>query len=207
MALSTLEMQALTGSGEESAAGSDAEQTMTWRQRLAALGLGIYLVFCGAFTLWFMAHVWCGSYELFRPLFPHLDPDQLKPEHAGDVLTFVNTIGGAVLGAVILCLQGLHKHAVVLRNFRGRFGGSYLLGPWASGLLGVATYAMLRGGLLVFGTDSGASGGAAIDNGSSYAFLAIGIMTGFAWERMLARIDDAARQLFGSTKASTSSTT
>lgn len=66
---------------------------------------------------------------------------------------------------------------------------------------------MLRGGLLVFGTDSGASGGAAIDNGSSYAFLAIGIMTGFAWERMLARIDDAARQLFGSTKASTSSTT
>jgi hypothetical protein len=199
MALSTLEMQALraSGGGDDTMADGAPERSMTWRQRLVALGLGLYLVFCGAFTLWFMAHVWCGSLELFKPLFPHLDfkPENLEPQHFQDILTFVNTIGGAVLGAVILCLQGLHKHAVVLRNFRGRFGGSYLLGPWASGLLGVATYAMLRGGLLVFGTDEVGENGVAC-----YAFLSAGIMTGFAWERMLARIDDASRQLFGSNK-------
>jgi hypothetical protein len=176
-------------------AASKTGNDMTPGEGLTAFLLSVYLLSCGVFTLWFMAYVWCGSYELFRPLFPHLDPDQLKPEHAGDVLTFVNTLGGAVLGALILCFRNMYKYAVVLNSFRIRFSGSYLIGPWAAALIGIAAYAMVRGGLLVIGADAGEAEGP-----SSYAFLSIGIITGFAWDRMLVRIDNTARQIFGSRK-------
>lgn len=190
MALSTLDMQVMTRPGLQ--ADDGAYGGMTAREGCTAFALGLYLLGCGAATLYFMIYIWAGSLVLLEAALPGI---AFQPDHLKDVQSFVYTTCGAVLGALILSLHGLHKYAVVLGRFRIRFSGSYLLGPWAAGLIGIATYAMLRGGLLVFGTDDGQPGGS-----SCFAFLALGIMTGFAWERMLARIDDAARQVFGSRK-------
>jgi hypothetical protein len=138
-----------------------------------------------------MVYVWTKSFGVFERAFPGIDFAASDPLA---VQTFAYTAGGAVLGAIILSFRGLHKYAVVLREFHVAYSGSYLLGPWAAGLLGVTTYAMLRGGLLVF------AGGeqSALSDSSVYAYLALGIVTGFSWERMLARIDDLAKQIFGS---------
>jgi hypothetical protein len=160
------------------------------RGGLIATLLGLYLLLCSALTLYAMVSVWSGSLDLLHWLFPgvHLDGAELYA-----IQTFTYTAFGAVLGAIILCFRNLHQYAVVLRGFSPAHAGSYLIGPWAAGLLGVTVYAMLRGGLLVFGAEQSDGG-----ETSCYAFLALGIMTGFSWERMLARIDDAARQVFGS---------
>jgi len=163
---------------------------MTAREGAIAGALGIYLLMCGGLTLQLLAHVWSGSLALVQTLFPGA---LLEEAHLPEIQPFTYAACGAVLGAIMLCFRGLHKHAVVQGTFRSSFSGSYLLGPWAAGLIGIAMYAMLRGGLLAFGGEQ-----AAPDAGGAHAYLALGIMTGFSWERMLARIDDGARQMFGS---------
>lgn len=163
--------------------------SMSTRDGAIAAALGVYLLICSGLTLQLLAHVWSGSLDLLQVLFFGLALDE---SHLSALQPFSYAACGAVLGAIILSFRGLHKHAVVQRSFRSSYSGSYLIGPWAAGLLGVTTYVMLRGGLLVFGGEQGTA-----DETAAHAYLALGILTGFSWERMLARIDDAARQLFG----------
>lgn len=161
--------------------------------RIATL-LGVYLLACSTLPLYLMATVWCESLVPLDRLLPLVDLAALQPAQVASVQTFTYAACGAILGAIISCLRGLHLHAVVLGNFRRCYSGSYLIGPWAAALLGITSYAMVRGGLLMFG--DGQPGDS--DERSCYAYLALGILTGFSWERMLARVDDAARQIFGS---------
>ncbi|MGH6943050.1 MAG: hypothetical protein ACREH6_02365 [Geminicoccaceae bacterium] len=172
-----------------------AAHSMTTAEGATAIAVGLYLLLCSGLTLYLLGDVWTKSFLWFGWLFPAFVPGAEESQLLA-LQTFAYATGGAVLGAVILSFRGLHKYAVVLRTFHVAYSGSYLLGPWASGLLGITTYAMLRGGLLVFaGGEQGA-----LSETSVYAYLALGIVTGFSWERMLARIDDLAKQIFGSRK-------
>lgn len=160
------------------------------RDARIALGLGVYLVLCGLVALYAMGDLWAGRFTLPRLLFPGID---LKAHDLAAIQSFGYTALGAVIGAAILSLYGLHQHAAMKADFRSSYLGSYVVGPWASAFLGVAAYALVRGGLLVFG-GSGEVDGATPS--TQLAYLALGILTGFAFDRVLAKMNDLAEQVF-----------
>jgi hypothetical protein len=151
--------------------------------------LGIYLLVCSALALYLLVDVWGDRLSILRFLFPGITFDAGR---LATVKPVTYMVVGAVLGGVILSFQGLHIHAAQLRNFRPSFSGSYLIGPWAAGLLGIAVYALVRGGVLVFGGTSSAPTSTA----SRFAYLGLGFLTGFAWNKLLAKLNSVAVQLF-----------
>jgi hypothetical protein len=156
---------------------------------LIPLFLGAYLLTCSWFVLYLLTDIWSGSLVKLAWILPGIN---LSDGHLQAVQCFSQTAGGAVLGAIILCFRMLHKHAVVLKDFDARYAGSYMIGPWAAGLLGITVFTMLKSGQTFLG-DFGAQ-----ESLSCYFYLLLGIVTGFSWERVLARIDGAAKQIFGS---------
>jgi hypothetical protein len=150
--------------------------------------LGIYLLVCAAAFVYLLVDVWTGTFDIYRTLFPldHTSPAQLE-----SIKPLSYTIAGGGIGAVLISMQGLHQYAGVTRTFQASFSGSYLLGPWAATMLALAAYALIKGGILVFG--GGGDEGAA----SNFAYLALGILTGYGWSNVLRRMSTAAGELFG----------
>ena len=101
---------------------------------------------------------------------------------------------GAGFGAVIHNLLGLHIHVAVVGDFQARFSGSYVLGPIAAMGLGFALFVILQGGLMALGGDT-----VKPDDSLRPAlfYIAIGILTGLAWDVIVLKFDTIARQLFG----------
>jgi hypothetical protein len=110
-------------------------------------------------------------------------------------------VTAAFLGAVLLNLVGLHIHAAVLKDFEVEFIGSYLLGPFAAGLLAIGLFAVLQGGLLVLG-----SGTQAPQTGTELRLVlfhaAVGLLTGLAFDTVVLKLDGIARELFGQNNSS-----
>lgn len=110
---------------------------------------------------------------------------------------------GSTLGAVLHSLVGLHLHAVVLRNFAPRFTGSYLIGPFAAALLGIALFALLQGGLLLLGGSAATSPSENEVRRLVLFYVAVGVLTGLAFDSVVLRFDGVARQIFGDDYGST----
>lgn len=109
------------------------------------------------------------------------------------------TVLGAVLGSALHSLFGLWVHACVLEDFSPAFTGSYLLGAFAAGLLGVGTFLVLQGGMLALGGDP--AGGAEPLRASLF-HGAIGVLVGLGFDAVLMRIDGVTRELFGAPEGS-----
>lgn len=92
---------------------------------------------------------------------------------------------GAMLGACVLGFVGLFKHAVTTAGFNPRFLGSYLLGPLAVILLGLIAFVLVRTGLLAFGGPDGPLSPSLV---ARLSYTALGILVGFSWQRMIARV-------------------
>jgi hypothetical protein len=170
-------------------------QKMSPWDTLTAFSLPPYLLICSALTIYALVDFWLARFGLVRLLFPGVEfIDKQYPA----MQTFAYASGGAVLGAIILCFRHLYKHASH-RTFRACYVGFYLFGPWSAALLGITSYMLARGGLLIF---AGGNEQAALGETSAYAYFALGILTGFGHERMLARVNAMARQIFGERAAS-----
>ncbi|MGE0745037.1 MAG: hypothetical protein AB7K86_07320 [Rhodospirillales bacterium] len=104
------------------------------------------------------------------------------------------TAMGSALGAIIHNLIGLHVHYAVMGDFRARFSGSYLFGPVAAAILGLAMFAILQGGLMALGGDVTTPEDSLR---AALFYIAIGILTGLAWDAVILRFDAVARQVFG----------
>jgi hypothetical protein len=168
---------------------------MSWVDVLAASSLPLYMLICSALTIYGLVDFWLARFGLLQLLFPGVE---LVERQYPAMQTFAYAAGGAVLGAVALCFRHLYKHASE-RTFSARYVGFYLFGPWSAALLGITSYMLARGGLLVF---AGGNEQAALSETSAYAYFALGILTGFGHERMLARLNSLARQIFGDRPAS-----
>lgn len=110
-----------------------------------------------------------------------------------DVRLALLTAFGASLGACLLSFSGLFNHAVLNADFSPRFIGSYVIAPLAIMFLGLAAYALVRAGLLVFGNVSNLENIASVNE---LSYLAFGILVGFSWNRVLGRIADIASDIF-----------
>jgi hypothetical protein len=155
------------------------------------LVLAVYLVVCGFLGLALMLDTWSEKLRLLSWLITPAEFGQQK----AFVKTFLYTIEGSLIGAVIVSLKGLHEYGAVKGVFRMSFAGSYLVGPWASILLGAVVYALIRGGLLVFG------GVTDIENASEatqFGYLGFGALIGFAWNKVLVKLNAVAEQIFSS---------
>ena len=157
---------------------------------LAAFSLPPYLLICSALTIYCLIDLWLTQFRLLRWLFPGFE---LAANQHLPIQAFAYATGGAVLGAIILCFRHLYKHATE-RTFRACYVGFYLFGPWSAALLGITSYMLARGGLLVF---TGGSEQGALSETSVYAYFALGILTGVGHERMLERVNSLAKQIFG----------
>jgi hypothetical protein len=166
------------------------EEKMSPWDALTAFSLPPYMLICGALTVYGLVDFWLAEFRLIRLLFPGVE---LAARQHLAMQTFAYATGGAVLGAIILCFRHLYKHARH-RTFRACYVGFYLFGPWSAALLGLTSYMLARGGLLVF---AGGNEQAALSETSVYAYFALGILSGFGHERMLARVNSLAKQIFG----------
>lgn len=75
----------------------------------------------------------------------------------------------------------------------------YIFGPISGSLLGIATYAVVVGGLLVFGES--------VTVKSSWAIFALSFLTGFSAKRVLRKLHTIAGQIFQEAKSPTTTTT
>lgn len=101
---------------------------------------------------------------------------------------------GAALGSILHSLYALFLHGLVLSDFQPRFYGSYILGPFAAALLGVGLFVIFQGGLLVI--SEGTPTGSGLVRATMF-YAGLGVLTGFAYDAVLVRIDGVARQIFG----------
>jgi hypothetical protein len=165
--------------------------TMCLWDALTAFSLPPYLLICSALTVYSLVDFWLAQFWLLGLLFPGVE---FAPKQHLAMQTFAYATGGAVLGAIILCFRHLHKH-VRHGTFRACYVGFYLFGPWSAALLGITSYMLARGGLLVFA--GGNEQAVPLSETSVYAYFALGILTGFGHERMLAKVNSLAKQIFG----------
>jgi hypothetical protein len=152
------------------------------------LAVGVYLLVAGLAAVAMLLDAWTKQFTVLRVFFPLLDGGvDIRTLQTVTYLT-----AGTFLGAVVISFRGLHEHAVLRGDFRPTFMGSYLLGPWASGFLGIAMYGLIRGGLFLLG------GGVTTDGGevTDFSYLGIGFLIGFAWNRVLVKLDSLAAEMF-----------
>ena len=77
-------------------------------------------------------------------------------------------------------------------NFDSKWTIWYIFGPISGSLLGIGTYAVVVGGLLLFGES--------IEIKSSWAIFALSFLTGFSAKRVLRKLNAIAGQLFQEAK-------
>ncbi len=152
-------------------------------------------IFAGFFAIDFVF----GDKSIASSLLPILTPAFDKPMSG----PFVLTVSGAVIGMIMRGLYFLQYYAAERRVFSAQYIGSYLLSPFAVSLMGVASFALVQGGLIVFSPQGGAmpdDNEAAMGTLNHMAYLSLGILSGFAWENLMARLTQAAGNVFGTEK-------
>lgn len=154
--------------------------------------VGVYLLVCALVAVVLIIDAWSGEFRIYEALLPWLE---IPAGDASDVALLTYTCAGGVLGGVMVSFQGLHVYGAVRRTFKMSFVGSYLIGPWVAAFIGLAAHALVRGGLLAFGGPGDVSASGA-PTSTSYAYLALGVMTGYAWNLVLEKLGALAGELF-----------
>jgi cystathionine beta-lyase family protein involved in aluminum resistance len=152
--------------------------------------LGVFTIAIAAGTGIALYDVWFNSFGIFKTVGMMLPAN---PDAVRDIRVLTMSGLGATMGACLMNLLGLYKHAVLRRDFGLEFVGSYLLGPFAVILLGFAVFVLVRAGLFAFG---GVSDLSAISPANEVSFMALGILTGYSWDHVLLKIQRIAKEMF-----------
>lgn len=159
---------------------------------MIAFVLGLYLLgLAGAIGV-ALYDIWFNNLSSFRSLGFSPPPE---PEHLLNVRVLLMTGLGASLGACLMNLLGLYKHAVVRRDFAMRYVGSHILGPLAVAILGFAVFVLVRAGLLAFGNVNTLD---RLSSANEISFVALGVLTGYSWDYVLLKIQRITKEVFAS---------
>lgn len=101
-------------------------------------------------------------------------------------VTYSLCAGG--LGAISYSFWMLFRYYCTLKNFDSIWTIWYVFGPISGSLLGIATYAVVVGGLLVLGES--------VTLRSNWAIFALSFLTGFSAKRVLRKLHAIAAQIF-----------
>ena len=149
----------------------------------------LYLLLMLAFFLWQLLDIWIGQHTLAR-LAGYHDADLLSsPPFLLAVYTFV----GGGLGAIANGIRSLVVWHCERFAFGQRFVWKYLTAPWLGATLGLFVYALIRGGIAVFGgqiTDDSAS------ISSMLSAFAVGVLAGYGSHDVFKWLDAQVTKLF-----------
>ena len=102
--------------------------------------------------------------------------------------TVIYSLCGGGLGAISYSFWQLFRHYCALKKFESIWTIWYVFGPVSGSLVGVATYAVVVGGLLVLGES--------IALRSNWAIFALSFLSGFSAKRVLRKLHAIAGQIF-----------
>jgi len=108
--------------------------------------------------------------------------------NAGMFQAIVFSLCAGGLGAVSYGFWMLFRHHCVLKKFDSIWIIWYVFGPVSGSLLGIATYAVVVGGLLVLGEN--------ISLRSNWAIFALSFLAGFSAKRILRKLHAVAGKVF-----------
>jgi hypothetical protein len=170
------------------------ERRLGFQLGLLCFALGLWLTVVAAVALVGIYDIRANDFALAKAMGFRVPTDA---ETLSDVRIALQTMLGASLGACLLSFLGLFQYAVTSATFVPRFLGSYLIGPVAVVFLGLAVFILARAGLFVFGNVSDTT---KITTSNELSFLGLGILIGFSWNHVLAKIAEIGAQVFASTK-------
>lgn len=100
----------------------------------------------------------------------------------------IYSLCAGTLGATSYSFWQLFRYYCHLKKFDSSWTVWYIFGPISGGLLGIATYAVVVGGLLVLGES--------VTLRSNWAVFALSFLAGFSGKRVLRKIHAIAGQVF-----------
>jgi hypothetical protein len=95
---------------------------------------------------------------------------------------------GGAIGGISYSLWQLFEHYCRAKDFESAWTIWYIFGPINGGILGLATYAVILGGLLVLGSS--------VDLRSSWALFALAFVAGFGSKRVLRKLHAINGEIF-----------
>jgi hypothetical protein len=98
------------------------------------------------------------------------------------------SIGAGGIGSVSYSLWGLFEHYCRKGDFDSIWTVWYLFGPFSGSIAGIATYAVIIGGLFILGED--------ISLKSTWSMFAFAFLTGFSTKRALRKMHTIAGHIF-----------
>ncbi len=109
------------------------------------------------------------------------------------VLLVMFTMVGGVLGAGVLGMVSFHRYESMLGTFHVRHAWGFLYAPLLAGILSLVVFALMQGGLLVFGELKAPEEFSHI---TGLAYLAIGFLSGFGWYPATQKIEQIVARFF-----------
>lgn len=165
------------------------------RRMAAALFCAVYQLVIGLLAAWVVIDQIFGA----RLLTTAIAGETLAESTQGGpglLASMIVCVAGSMIGGVMNGLFYLQYYAAERGLFEYRFIGSYLLAPFAIGLIGLTAFALVTGGIIVFATAPSESN-AVFTDVNLMAYVALGIISGIAWQNIMARVQDAAENIFG----------
>lgn len=92
------------------------------------------------------------------------------------------------IGSVSYSLWGLYEHYCRKGNFDSIWTVWYMFGPYSGSIAGIATYALIVGGLFILGEDISLKG--------TWSIFALTFLTGFSTKRALRKLHTIAGRIF-----------
>ena len=96
------------------------------------------------------------------------------------------------LGAVVYCIRGFYKH-VSIGDYSPSYVYWYIFRPWIGTVLGMVSYLLIVGGLMVFESGTPASGSLR----GKALFLAIAFLAGFSSNEFIMKMNTVSKAIFG----------
>ncbi|MEL6567119.1 MAG: hypothetical protein AAFQ22_01795 [Pseudomonadota bacterium] len=180
-------------SNDSGSNGSDQSGVSWMSSGWTGFFLAALCVFYALIAIQEVALTWSGKPRLVPWLIG--DYSSLEQNQQALIAQATFTSFGAVIGATLISLKGLHRYVSEKGDLRPSYIGSYVIGPWGAGVLGFSVFALVQGGLLAFSTSDSAA------DQREAAYLALGILAGFGWRSVGAKIEEVIETLFSTKKS------
>lgn len=141
-------------------------------------------------SLWVLLDVWSGSFRLMQAL-------GLSEQAVQQPLlrSIGYTMVGATLGNILYKIRTLYRYYLKggsKHKYNHRWLGKYISGPWESAAMALIVFALIRGGIGLFGGPASADS----TGTSNFAAFGIGALIGMGMREVVGWVGEVTRAVF-----------